>query len=930
MLPTLFRISCIVLGVLGIGSVRAAGPATLAADINLGITGRFSAEPSGFVRLGDLSYFTACDRRHGCELWRSDGTAAGTQIVADLCPGNCSSSPRSLAVAFGSTLYFAANDGEHGEEPFAYRPEFGQPQFVGDVNPGAAGSSPSGFVSTSNGFLAGVFFVARIGVDEFSSSNAIVRITESSNQFNRFTALAPGTLTGLVDLRVLGDRLLFSATDGTHGRELWSLRATASNVFAAALVRDILPGSGSAAPTGLTVHPSLVRMFFAASDAAGNSEPWISDGTTGGTVKLAELKAGQAGSAPREFTVAGSRLFFTADDTASASGNNRELFVTGGTTGTTAKVLDINPSTTSGSSPMLLRRMPDNRVMLLANDGSSGDEMWISDGSAAGTTRVADLVAGGGGITGVFGTDAEVNGGFYYVIGGARAWRSDGTAAGSRQVGSALPDPITGFRAVHAAGSRMLFQGDSFDGGSELFQSPLASPQSLTQVNVIGDEIGHSDPIDFHVLPGGEIAIAFDDLDGFEWRRLLPGGGQELLVDLQPGANSFDPVDDITPTESGTHLWFVANFVELWRTDGSIAGTQRVFDFGGSTSGGEDDFGNIVCLVAEGEEVIVMTRNFSPSRTDLFRSDGTAAGTQRLLGPGLMPPGLTLDYFPCPEIAGSSVIVVAFDNATGYEPYRNNGTPGQLSLLRDIAPGGPSSQPERMQRVGNRVFMVASDDGTQSNQELWVTDGTAQGTRLVREINPSGPSRPNFLTPVGDRLYFAADDGVNGRELHRSDGTAAGTQQVADLFPGPGAAFPLSQEAARAMQVDGVRLFFAATTPEGNRLFVSDGTAAGTMALAPSEAPSGLSPRDLARVDGGIVFSGVTAAHGRELWFSDGTHDGTLRVTDIAEGPVSASPSFIRAGSDVVLFSAHDDVHGREPWRFDITRSVEVFRDGFE
>ena len=60
--------------------------AELAADINLGITGRTDGDPRNFARLGNLSYFRACDRAHGCELWQSDGTSAGTVLLADICP----------------------------------------------------------------------------------------------------------------------------------------------------------------------------------------------------------------------------------------------------------------------------------------------------------------------------------------------------------------------------------------------------------------------------------------------------------------------------------------------------------------------------------------------------------------------------------------------------------------------------------------------------------------------------------------------------------------------------------------------------------------------------------------------------------------------------------------------------------------------------
>ncbi|QBE70065.1 hypothetical protein SynWH8101_2493 [Synechococcus sp. WH 8101] len=70
---------------------------------------------SNLTSIGSDIYFTADDGLKGTELWKSDGTEAGTILVKDIRPGSLSSSPNSLA-AFGSTLYFRANDGSNGFE----------------------------------------------------------------------------------------------------------------------------------------------------------------------------------------------------------------------------------------------------------------------------------------------------------------------------------------------------------------------------------------------------------------------------------------------------------------------------------------------------------------------------------------------------------------------------------------------------------------------------------------------------------------------------------------------------------------------------------------------------------------------------------------------------------------------------------------------
>jgi ELWxxDGT repeat protein len=88
----------------------------------------------------------------------------------------------------------------------------------------------------------------------------------------------------------------------------------------------------------------------------------------------------------------------------------------------------------------------------------------------------------------------------------------------------------------------------------------------------------------------------------------------------------------------------------------------------------------------------------------------------------------------------------------------------------------------------------AADDGMHG-AELWVSDLTDGGTRLLSDINAgtTGSSPGNFLI-YRDRLQFSADDGQHGTELWQTDGSAANTQLVGDLHAGPAGsdAYPMA------------------------------------------------------------------------------------------------------------------------------------------
>jgi ELWxxDGT repeat protein len=173
--------------------------------------------------------------------------------------------------------------------------------------------------------------------------------------------------------------------------------------------------------------------------------------------------------------------------------------------------------------------------------------------------------------------------------------------------------------------------------------------------------------------------------------------------------------------------------------------------------------------------------------------------------------------------------------------------------------------------VNGTLFFVATNGDAlsnyETNYEVWKSDGTAAGTRLVKDINLGpGASEPAALTDVAGTLFFSACEGSYGCELWRSNGTAAGTTRALDLAPGPESASP------SALVSQGGKLFFAA--------------------------------------DDGV--------HGREIWQSDGAAAGTKLVQDIAAGPADSDPANLAFAAGRLFFSADDGHTGQELWAVSI------------
>jgi ELWxxDGT repeat protein len=90
-----------------------------------------------------------------------------------------------------------------------------------------------------------------------------------------------------------------------------------------------------------------------------------------------------------------------------------------------------------------------------------------------------------------------------------------------------------------------------------------------------------------------------------------------------------------------------------------------------------------------------------------------------------------------------------------------------------------------MVAIGSTAYFIANDGV--HGRELWMSDGTAAGTTMVKDIYPgSDGSSARYLTNVNGTLLFVADGGAGKLGLWKSDGSPAGTGLVTELAEGQG------------------------------------------------------------------------------------------------------------------------------------------------
>lgn len=276
------------------------------------------------------------------------------------------------------------------------------------------------------------------------------------------------------------------------------------------------------------------------------------------------------------------------------------------------------------------------------------------------------------------------------------------------------------------------------------------------------------------------------------------------------------------------------------------------------------------------------------------------------------------------------------------------------SLVKDIEIGVESSRPRAFVASENQLYFQATT--AEFGTELWVTDGTEEGTRMVVDLAEGiASSRAEPLVVSGNTLYFNT---VEPAAFWKTDGTITGTTKLAEM----GSGF-----ARRAWAV-GDRVYFKYSPVNGAQLWSTDGTVNNTARVAREPGLQGLGMftdalvfnESLYLVASGennvhegalwkidpetwrpeiVLPSDSTFAHGltssedqlfllgvgsssrsyHALWASDGTPSGTRFVTEYDGGTHGSDSAFMGSIEGSVVFSANDGIHGFEPWISDGT-----------
>lgn len=534
--------------------------------------------------------------------------------------------------------------------------------------------------------------------------------------------------------------------------------------------------------------------------------------------------------------------YFVADDGI----HGHELWRTDGTSNGTVMVRDIAVGATSSTaSPLQGISSSYENWLLIGNilyfsayDPQGNVELWRSDGTETGTVRLTDI---GANVTeGSYPSmlTAGTNYLFFvtHLVSGIEVWRTDGTEAGTVMALDDLDDPASGFYYTDPVVDMGPVAGKMIVSLHRYFQDEFDAFRTANELWAIAEASGMQ-----------EMLYRFPDTEAENSLRVGQFG---LLGDKLFFAANTDWFADVPLPHAG-----------IWVTDGTGAGTSRLHPHN-----------NIQHLTVFNDSLVYADNG-------LWISDGSADGEQKLTDIIAGLPGYDRDEESF-SVLGSHLYfigtTIAEDYSTNYALWVTDGTAGGTNAVGQLPLGLQYPTDNMVAGLSKLYFVWGSPDfGT----ELWISDGSTAGTYMLKDIVPGMEgSQPELLAVDGDVAYFAADDGVHGRELWRTDGTPIGTEMVADIVPGNEGSWPQ----AAALNADG--LYFHIATSETNpnpyesdleryelwRLDLTTYNVERIVTFGTNDWAAGCSSYwhqpETMRFDDNVYFSGCDVEKGVELW----------------------------------------------------------------
>lgn len=400
--------------------------------------------------------------------------------------------------------------------------------------------------------------------------------------------------------------------------------------------------------------------------------------------------------------------------------------------------------------------------------------------------------------------------------------------------------------------------------------------------------------------------LLFNATDGIAGRELWVSDGTlvgtYMLKDIEFPYGS-DP-GEFFVTDSGAYFYARTNTygTELYFTDATSSGSRLVKDIDKTTIVVSGSFPTGFHEYAG--KIYFFGQEFGYRGT--YVTDGTDTGTKNLQHCAVLVGG------PCGgrdfQAYNNKLYYVGSSNSYGHELFYFDSLDNSAKLLKDIYPGANNSSPTPFAKVRGYLLFAATDPV--NGRELWRTDGTDTGTKMIYNINGKGSADPSNFTLFNNALYFTANDSINGVELWSTSGDSANTKILLDINAN-GSSNPNS------LYVYNNKIYFAANDGvHGTELWVSDGTKSGTVLLKDLLPGIDSSMPDRFMSFKGWLFFRAKDSTGYQLWVTDGTSSGTRVIKpSFATNASPLESSYLVVTDSILYLNANYDTSNMELYK---------------
>lgn len=705
-------------------------------DMYLGIN---SGYPSDFFVFNNNIYFIANNEINGMELWKTNGTTIGTTLLKDINTANyvSSISPGNNFIIFNNNFYFIADNGVVGYELWKSDGTTSGTQLLKDIFTGGNSSTFKLNGSATNNYFV---FEAHdlINGNELWKSDGtslgtvlLKDINTNGNGLNDFSEFA-----------TYNDKVYFTANDNLSGQELW---VTDGTLIGTQMVKDINPGNNSSNIYSLKATSNFI-IFSAHENFSTSNKLWKSDGTTDGTILLKAINVPLGSNETDTFFTELNNLIYFSGGEGDGSGIGYELWKTDGTLINTSLIIDVyHPYGNNTQKEDIIAF--NNKAIFSGTDGIHGEEPFITDGTIAGTKMIKDINPEYSSLNTWNDQRASYtkagNNVFFRATNGTLGYelfKTDGTESGTSMVkdisignNSSLSDytlfmtfnDILYFRANDQIHGEELWRTDGTEEGTYLLKDINAgSASGITSSNMINTGDDYVNTNCYGILNGYLYFTALDNLGYGIWKTDGTTNNTTKVLSF-PDTQSYN-FPPVILNANSDKIFFMRkiddsswDYNSLWSSDGTQAGTSLLGTWGSNNA---SPFKRNLIFNNE-FYFTVLTLNGAA----LMKSDGTQSGTIPVTNPNFTPHYSFQSLVSCGNYIYFSIRPELTN--VGKELWRTDGTIANTVLIEEI-PLEASTFFYDCKCIQNNLFFI---NDFQSNK-IWYVDNSSLTTNYF-EIN---------------------------------------------------------------------------------------------------------------------------------------------------------------------------------------------------